>query len=129
MPHFSTKSYQAAISLFARSDNSLHNSNSHFGSLKSDAERTLQNNEQSPDNIAAQQSAWMLSRLSALEGKGDRAMHYAQICANYCQAAGLHGADKIYLYDALSYAHQALGHEDESHAYRQLLADVSEILA
>lgn len=126
MPHFSAKSYQTDLSLL--DEYSAYDSHRRDG-LLSNIEEKLKNSEQSQNHIVAQKLAWLLSRLSAQQGMGSRALHYAQVCAEHCRAANLCSSDKIYCYDAFYHAHYLLGNDNDGFAYQQLTTDVVEMLA
>jgi hypothetical protein len=69
-----------------------------------------------PENLA--RSEWQVSRVNAVLGRGEAALHHAQRCLDHCLEHGIGDWDLAYAYEALARAHRVAG--DES-GYRRNL--------
>ena len=73
-----------------------------------------------PENTA--RAAWLLSRVHAVLGHGDLALHHADRCTAICDEAGLHDFDRAYAHEARARALASLGRTDEAVAAYQAAA-------
>ena len=69
-----------------------------------------------PENRA--RSEWQISRVYAVLGRGEPAVHHAQRCLDHCLDNGIGDWDLAFAYEALARAHRVAGDED---AYRRNL--------
>lgn len=58
--------------------------------------------------------SWLLSRVHAVLGRGETALHHAQRCAAVCEADGLADFDLAYAYEATARALACLGRSGEA---------------
>ncbi len=65
-----------------------------------------------PENEA--RASWLLSRVHAVLGRGDVALHHAQRCAAACATGGLGDFDLAYAHEATARALACLGRLDEA---------------
>jgi DNA-binding transcriptional MerR regulator len=64
-----------------------------------------------PENRA--RSEWQISRVYAVLGRGEPAVHHAQRCLDHCREHGIGDWDLAFAYEALARAHKVAGNEDE----------------
>ncbi len=75
-----------------------------------------------PANMA--RANWLLSRVWAVRGNGDLALHHADLVMAICLANDLADFDLAYAYEAQARAHACLGRWDEARDLRTAAADV-----
>ena len=63
--------------------------------------------ECTPANRA--RAAWLVSRVSALAGLPDAALHHAHACLRWCEEHGLGDWDLAYAHEAIARAHKVAG--------------------
>lgn len=64
-----------------------------------------------PENFA--RSEWQVSRVNAVLGRGEGAVHHAQRCLDHCVEHGIGDWDLAFAYEALARAHKVAGNEEE----------------
>jgi hypothetical protein len=64
-----------------------------------------------PENLA--RGEWQVSRVNAVLGRGEAALHHAQRCLDHCLEHGIGDWDLAYAYEALARAHKVAGDEAE----------------
>ena len=64
-----------------------------------------------PENFA--RSEWQISRVNAVLGRGEAAVHHAQRCLDHCVENGIGDWDLAFAYEALARAHKVAGNEEE----------------
>ena len=62
-----------------------------------------------PENLA--RGEWQVSRVNAVLGRGEAALHHAQRCLDHCLEHGIGDWDLAYAYEALARAHKVAGDE------------------
>ena len=65
-----------------------------------------------PENRA--RSEWQLSRVYAVLGRGEPAVHHAQRCLDHCRENGIGDWDLAFAYEALARSHRVAGNDEES---------------
>ncbi len=71
--------------------------------------------ECAPENRA--RSEWLISRVSALAGRPEPALHHATRCLAWCEEHGLAGWDIAYAYEALARASRLAGDDETAERY------------
>lgn len=80
-----------------------------------------------PQNRA--RSEWQISRVYAVLGRGDPAIHHAQRCLDHCVENGIGDWDLAFAYEALARAHKVAGNDEEFRRNLQLARDAGENIA
>ena len=62
-----------------------------------------------PENLA--RGEWQVSRVNAVLGRGEAALHHARRCLDHCLEHGIGDWDLAYAYEALARAHKVAGDE------------------
>ncbi len=78
--------------------------------------------ECTPANRA--RSEWLVSRVSALCGLPDAALHHAQSCLHWCEVGGLADWDLAFAYEALARANKVAGDQAAAARYAEQAAAV-----
>jgi hypothetical protein len=79
--------------------------------------------EGAPENLA--RGEWQVSRVHAMLGRGEPAIHHARRCLQICQANGIGDFDLAYAYEALARAHGVAGDEHEARRYASLAREAA----
>jgi hypothetical protein len=76
-------------------------------------------------------SEWLCSRVYAVLGRGEPALHHARRCLEICEAnpENVEDWDLGFAYEALARAHRVAGREDEARRYEQLGREQAEVIA
>ena len=69
---------------------------------------------------------WQCSRVYAVLGRGEPAIHHASRCLEICEENGIGDWDLAFAYEALARAHTAAGNRDEAGRYQQLARQAGE---
>jgi len=69
---------------------------------------------------------WQLSRVYALLGKPEEALHYAKHCLNTCQENGIGDFDLAFAYEAMARAYSLKENWSEVDRYTQLAKEAAE---
>jgi len=77
-----------------------------------------------PENEAISQ--WQLSRVYAVVGRGEPALHHARRCLEVCQANGIEGFHLASAHEALARAHWVGGDEAEARRHAALARQAGE---
>lgn len=56
---------------------------------------------------------WQISRVNAVLGRGEAAVHHAQRCLDHCLEHGIADWDIAFAYEALARGHRVAGNDDE----------------
>jgi hypothetical protein len=72
---------------------------------------------------------WLISRVYAVLGKADPALHYAKRCLEICEANGIADFDIAFAYEALARAHAVGSNEGERDKHLQLAQKAGEAIA
>jgi hypothetical protein len=64
-----------------------------------------------PENRA--RSEWQISRVYAMLGRGEPAVHHAQRCLDHCLDNGIGDWDLAFAYEALARAHRVAGNDEQ----------------
>lgn len=59
-------------------------------------------------------SEWQVSRVNAVLGRGEAAVHHAARCLDHCREHGIGDWDLAFAYEALARAHRVAGNAEES---------------
>jgi hypothetical protein len=76
-----------------------------------------------PQNLA--RSEWQVSRVNAVLGRGEAAVHHAQRCLDHCLENGIGDWDLAFAYEALARAHRVAGNVDEQRRNLELARDAA----
>jgi hypothetical protein len=71
-----------------------------------------------PENHA--RSAWQISRVYAVTGRGEPALHHARRCLEICEENGIGDFDLAFAHEAMARAHWVAGDHDEARRYAAL---------
>jgi hypothetical protein len=63
---------------------------------------------------------WQCSRVYAVLGRGEPALHHATRCFEICEQHGIGDWDLAFAYEALSRAHAVAGNAEDAKRYREL---------
>ena len=80
-----------------------------------------------PVNFA--RGEWQLSRVYAVLGRPQPALHHAQRCLKICQDHGIGDFDLAYTYEALARAHAVAGRADQVKRYGRLAGEAGRRIA
>lgn len=80
-----------------------------------------------PENLA--RGEWQVSRVNAVLGRGEAALHHAQRCLDHCLEHGIGDWDLAYAYEALARAHKVAGDEAEYRRNLELARDAGTRIA
>jgi hypothetical protein len=82
-----------------------------------------------PKNRA--RSEWQVSRVYAVLGRGEPALHHAHRCLKLCEAnpENMEDWDLPFAYEALARANRVAGHDDEARRYEQKARELGASLA
>jgi hypothetical protein len=82
-----------------------------------------------PKNRA--RSEWQVSRVYAVLGRGEPALHHAHRCLDLCEAnpENMEDWDLPFAYEALARANRVAGHDDEARRYEQKARELGASLA
>jgi hypothetical protein len=82
-----------------------------------------------PKNRA--RSEWQVSRVYAVLGRGEPALHHAHRCLELCEAnpENMEDWDLPFAYEALARANHVAGHDDEARRYEQKARELGASLA
>jgi DNA-binding transcriptional MerR regulator len=80
-----------------------------------------------PENRA--RGEWQISRVYAVLGRGEPAVHHAQRCLDHCLENGIGDWDLAFAYEALARAHKVAGNEDEFRSNLRLARDAGAEIA
>ena len=78
--------------------------------------------ESRPENRA--RSHWQLSRVYAVVGRAEPALHHARACLDLCERNGLADWDLAFAYEALARAHRVAGDDASAESFRERAAAV-----
>ena len=81
----------------------------------------------SPEHAA--RGEWQCSRVYAVLGRGEPAIHHATRCLEICQSSGIGDWDLAFAYEALSRAHRVAGEAAAAERYKALAAEAGEAIA
>ena len=82
------------------------------------------------DPVHFARGEWQCSRVYAVLGRPEPALHHAQRCLDWCEASeALEDFDLPYAYEALARAHLVAGNAGEGDRYRALACDHGERIA
>lgn len=98
--------------------NSSHASRYHWGV------RVENNWDATPINLG--RGDWQLSRVYAVLGKGDRAVHYGKNYLKICEKEGIKNWDLAYAYEAIARGYAVAGDEKNKTKYLELAKKASE---
>jgi hypothetical protein len=76
-------------------------------------------------------SEWMCSRVYAVLGRAEPALHHAERCLEICEASpeNMEPFDLPFAYEALARAHAVAGNEEDSASYRRQARAAAETIA
>jgi hypothetical protein len=80
-----------------------------------------------PENHA--RGEWQCSRVYAVLGRGEPAIHHAQRCLDICEEHGIGDWDLAFAYEALARAHRAGGEGDAAGRYKALARSAGDAIA
>ena len=80
-----------------------------------------------PVNLA--RGEWQCSRVYAILGRGEPAIHHGRRCLELCQAEGIGDFDLAFAYEALARAHLVAGDSQAAERYRSLAAQAGNEIA
>jgi hypothetical protein len=80
-----------------------------------------------PENRA--RGEWQCSRVYAVLGRGEPAVHHARRCLEICEAHGIGDWDLAFAYEALARAHGLGGHEAAAARYKTLAREAGDAIA
>ena len=80
-----------------------------------------------PENLA--RGEWQVSRVNAVLGRGEAALHHARRCLDHCLEHGIGDWDLAYAYEALARAHKVAGDEAEYRRNLELARDAGTRIA
>jgi hypothetical protein len=80
-----------------------------------------------PVNLA--RGEWQCSRVYAILGRGEPAIHHGRRCLELCQAEGIGDFDLAFAYEALARAHLVAGDSQAAERYRSLAAQAGNDIA
>lgn len=72
---------------------------------------------------------WQCSRVYAVLGRGEPALHHAGRCLAICEANGIADWDLAFAYEALSRAHRTAGGDAEAERFKDLAAAAGRAIA
>jgi hypothetical protein len=72
---------------------------------------------------------WQCSRVYAVLGRGEPAIHHAGRCLEICEENGIGDWDVAFAYEALARAHTAAGNRGEADRYKELARQADEQIA
>ena len=75
-----------------------------------------------PENVA--RGHWLVSRVYAIVGRAEPALHHARRCLGLCEQYGLNDWDLAFAYEALARAKRVAGDDAEVERYRGLAENV-----
>jgi hypothetical protein len=76
-------------------------------------------------------SEWLCSRVYAILGRAEPAMHHAKRCLQLCEQHpdNVEDWDLAFAFEALARAYRIVGNEDEARRYEQLGREQAEVIA
>ena len=77
----------------------------------------------------AARGEWQCSRVYAVLGRGEPALHHARRCLEICEANGIGDWDLAFAYEALSRAHRVSGDDPGAERFKELAARAGEEIA
>jgi hypothetical protein len=77
----------------------------------------------------AARGEWQCSRVYAVLGRGEPAVHHATRCLEICRENGIGDWDLAFAYEALSRAHRVSGDDAEAERYKALAVVAGEAIA
>jgi hypothetical protein len=77
----------------------------------------------------AARGEWQCSRVYAVLGRGEPAVHHATRCLEICEANGIGDWDLAFAYEALSRAHRVAGDDAEAERFKALAAEAGAAIA
>jgi hypothetical protein len=80
-----------------------------------------------PENLA--RGEWQVSRVNAVLGRGEAAVHHARRCLDHCLENGIGDWDLAYAYEALARAHKVAGDDAEYRRNLELARDAGTRIA
>ena len=80
-----------------------------------------------PVNLA--RGEWQCSRVYAMLGRGEPAIHHGRRCLELCQAEGIGDFDLAFAYEALARAHLVAGDSHAADRYRSLASQAGTDIA
>jgi hypothetical protein len=80
-----------------------------------------------PDNLA--RGEWQCSRVYAVLGRGEPAVHHARRCLELCEANGIGDWDLAFAYEALARAHGVAGDSEEAERCKRLARQAGNAIA
>src|SRR5687767_11503363 len=80
-----------------------------------------------PENRA--RGEWQCSRVYAVLGRGEPAIHHAKRCLELCEEHGIGDWDLAFAYEALARAHRAGGDEAAAGRYKALAREAGDAIA
>ena len=83
--------------------------------------------ECTPENRA--RSEWLCSRVYALLGRAEPALHHARRCLAVCEQHAIGGFDVAYAYEALARASRVAGDDEHAVAYVEQARAAGELIA
>lgn len=75
-----------------------------------------------------QRSDWQLSRVYALLGRPEAALHHAQRCLEVCQSEGIGDFDLAFAYEAMARAYSESGKRDDARQYLEEAQEAGEMI-
>jgi tetratricopeptide (TPR) repeat protein len=78
---------------------------------------------------ALERGDWQISRVYALLGRGEEALHYARRCLDTCLENEIADFDLAFAYEAMARAHAVLGDADRSSEYVAKAERAAEVIA
>ena len=72
---------------------------------------------------------WQISRVYAVLGRGEPALHHARRCLELCEDHGIGDFDLAYAYEALTRSHRLAGDDAEADRYAALAREAGERIA
>jgi hypothetical protein len=81
-----------------------------------------------PENRA--RGEWQCSRVYAVVGRGEPAVHHATRCLEICEEHGIRDWDLAFAYEALARAHRVVGGDEDAAArYKALAREAGDAIA
>jgi hypothetical protein len=72
---------------------------------------------------------WQISRVYAMVGRAEPALHHAQRCLEICERHGIADFDLAYAYEALARANAVAGQADAARRYEKQARGAAELVA
>lgn len=80
-----------------------------------------------PANLA--RGEWQCSRVYAVLGRGEPAVHHARRCLGLCEEHGIGDWDLAFAYEALARAHRVAGDETEAERHKARAREAGDAIA